>query len=167
MSTSTPTTHQRLQNTYHQHWKNAYHHCHPTKKSSRMPRPPTMKHLETAATTKISNSPEMLKSHKDEPPQKNNLVQPTLQYKCKDECRGKIHKTDRKHFPAGHKLNKIFNKNSIKVSYSCMKNMNAIIKSHNNKLIHKLKQPYAPPRKLCNCTIAGDCPLRGNACRRP
>ena len=38
-----------------------------------------------------------------------------------------------KHFPKGNKLHKLFNKNNVKVSYSCMNNMNAIIKSHNQK----------------------------------
>ena len=31
------------------------------------------------------------------------------------------------HFPAGHKLHKIFNRNTVKVSYSCMNNVRSII----------------------------------------
>ena len=36
-----------------------------------------------------------------------------------------------KHFPRNHHLHKIFNRDSIKVSYSCTKNMKAIINNHN------------------------------------
>ena len=32
---------------------------------------------------------------------------------------------------AGHILHKIFNKNTVKISYSCMKNINSVISSHN------------------------------------
>ena len=32
-----------------------------------------------------------------------------------------------KHFPANNKMHKIFNKNTVKVSYSFMKNMDSII----------------------------------------
>ena len=34
-----------------------------------------------------------------------------------------------KHFPKSNKLHKIFNRNTIKISYSCMKNLNSIISS--------------------------------------
>ena len=40
----------------------------------------------------------------------------------------------KKHFPKEHELNKICNKNTLKISYSCMPNMESIIKSCNNKL---------------------------------
>ena len=36
-----------------------------------------------------------------------------------------------KHFPRNHCLHKIFNRNSIKVSYSCTKNMKTITNNHN------------------------------------
>ena len=36
-----------------------------------------------------------------------------------------------KHFPRSSKLHKIFNKNTVKVSYSCTQNMSQIIKGHN------------------------------------
>ena len=59
-----------------------------------------------------------------------------------------------KHFPKHHKLSKIFNKNSVKLSYSCMDNMASLIQSHNSRV---LQEPVAE-QKLCNCTIY-DCPL--------
>ena len=36
-----------------------------------------------------------------------------------------------KHFPRHHKLHKIFNRNTVKVSYSCTKNIKSIINYHN------------------------------------
>ena len=36
-----------------------------------------------------------------------------------------------KHFPKEHMFHKIFNKNTIKVSYSCMPNIGTIISGHN------------------------------------
>ena len=48
-----------------------------------------------------------------------------------------------KHFPRSHKLNKIFNRNTVKVSYSCTENM-ANIKGQNNKLTNtKVRQQLA------------------------
>ena len=41
-----------------------------------------------------------------------------------------------KHFPENNTLHKIFNKNTLKISYSCMKNMSDIISSHNNIYVH-------------------------------
>ena len=41
------------------------------------------------------------------------------------------------HFPIGNKLHKIFNRNTVKVSYSCMSNVKSIITSHNKRIIRK------------------------------
>ena len=38
------------------------------------------------------------------------------------------------HFPPFNKLHKIFNNNTVKVSYYCIQNVASIIKSHNKKL---------------------------------
>ena len=48
-----------------------------------------------------------------------------------------------KHFPKSHKLHKIFNRNNLKVSYSCIMNMANIIKSHNQKVLMKTTRPPA------------------------
>ena len=42
-----------------------------------------------------------------------------------------------KHFPRSSKLHKIFNKSTVKVSYSCTQNMSQIIKGHNKRLFRK------------------------------
>ena len=61
-----------------------------------------------------------------------------------------------KHFPPGHKWHSHFNQHTIKLSYSCTKNVAAHITSHNLKL---LKGPTAEPG--CNCRDKDSCPLEG------
>ena len=41
------------------------------------------------------------------------------------------------HFPQNHRLHKIFNRNSVKVSYSCTKHMKTIIYNHNKNILEK------------------------------
>ena len=48
----------------------------------------------------------------------------------------KFLKLVKKHF-SKHRYHKIFNKNNIKVSYSCMDNMEKLVKKHNNNLLRK------------------------------
>ena len=40
-----------------------------------------------------------------------------------------------KHFPPRHRLHKIFNRNTIKLSNSCTTNMAGILSSHNKKIL--------------------------------
>ena len=60
----------------------------------------------------------------------------------------------KKNFPKSNPFSKIFNKNTIKISYSCTRNMKSIISSHN-------KQILTPKNKQvgCNCRIKNSCPL--------
>ena len=53
-----------------------------------------------------------------------------------------------KHFPKHHIYYKIFNKNSIKLSYSRMQNMGNVIMKHNNKLLF---QSFEQPTRMCYC----------------
>ena len=65
-----------------------------------------------------------------------------------------------KHFPPNNQLHKIFNRNIVKVSYSCTANVDSIIKSHNKKLTNaKNKQT-----KDCSCRKKEECQLEGK-CR--
>ena len=41
-----------------------------------------------------------------------------------------------KHFGRNHKYHKIFNRNNVKISYSCMDNVKNIISSHDKKIIN-------------------------------
>ena len=42
-----------------------------------------------------------------------------------------------KHFKQDNILHKIFKRKTLKISYSCTKNMSQIMNSHNNELINK------------------------------
>ena len=61
------------------------------------------------------------------------------------------------HFPKSNKLHEIFNRNTVKVSYSCTQNMSSMIKSHNKKVINK----DVKESKSCNCRVKSECPLNG------
>ena len=43
-----------------------------------------------------------------------------------------------------------------------MKNINSIIKSHNDSTLKKAENDNQPPPKTCNCRQKASCPLRGN-----
>ena len=64
-----------------------------------------------------------------------------------------------KHFPSHHKLRKICNKNSVKLSYSCMPNVATVIFSHNKALLRK--EATQPDLLPCNCRDKSNCPLDG------
>ena len=64
-----------------------------------------------------------------------------------------------KHFPRHHKYRKLFNRNTVKVSYSCTTNMKAIIDGHNKSILNK--QEPVQPQKSCNCIIKNQCPMDG------
>ena len=64
----------------------------------------------------------------------------------------------RKHFPSGHRYCSLFNRNTLKLSYSCMENVGDIIKKHNAKLLAEQKSL----QKSCNCRKKDSCPLKGD-----
>ena len=41
-----------------------------------------------------------------------------------------------KHFPPHNKLHKLFNRTTVKISYSCMPNMNSYTYMHNHKVLN-------------------------------
>ena len=63
-----------------------------------------------------------------------------------------------RHFPKEHTLHKIFNRNNVKVSYSCMDNMGKIIDAHNKAIT---KPPKETANKQCNCRNPSQCPMDG------
>ena len=65
-----------------------------------------------------------------------------------------------KHFPNNHKYHKIFNKNNVKISYSCMANSKSIISMDNKEVIPEKKTQAVN----CNCINKTDCPL-SNQCQ--
>ena len=54
-------------------------------------------------------------------------------------------------FPTKNKLHKILNKNTVKLSYSCMQNMKQIISSHNKSVFESIKKKEKKQGKTCNC----------------
>ena len=68
-------------------------------------------------------------------------------------------------FPANNKLHKIINKNTIKLSYSCMSNIKQNIVNHNKTILskEKIKEEQI---KLCNCRNRTLCPLQGNCLKK-
>ena len=67
----------------------------------------------------------------------------------------------RKNFPKSNPMSKIFNKNTVKISYSCTRNVKSIISSHNKQILRPKPQP-----KGCNCRDKKNCPLE-NKCLTP
>ena len=67
----------------------------------------------------------------------------------------------KRHFPQNHKYHKLFNKNNVKVSYSCMDNIESKIKNHNRKILYGNEEKR---EKECNCQNKESCPLDGD-CR--
>ena len=61
-------------------------------------------------------------------------------------------------FPLQHKLHKIFNRNTLKVSYSCMNNVKSIITKHNAHIIRN-SQSQNTETDNCNCDNKKTCPL--------
>ena len=66
------------------------------------------------------------------------------------------------HFPKQHRLYKIFNRNTVKVSYSCTENMSSFILSHNKKILNGRTGNIKPSncRKKDECSLNGQCLVR-------
>ena len=65
--------------------------------------------------------------------------------------------------PKNNKFHRIFNKNTIKISYSCLPNMRNISSSHNKKILeaeNKTKRT-CNFRNKTNCPFNGECLLKG------
>ena len=64
-----------------------------------------------------------------------------------------------KHFPKLSVLHKIFNRNSVKVSYSCMPNAKSNISNHNCRVLNN--KMTSINEKTCSCRAESKCPLDG------
>ena len=67
-------------------------------------------------------------------------------------------------FPLDHPLHKILNRNTLKLSYSCMPNFHNIISAHNKSLLTKVQQTTTTDdveNRECNCRQEDSCPLSG------
>ena len=70
-----------------------------------------------------------------------------------------------KHFPRKHRYHKLFNRNTVKLSYSCTPNVQSLISKHNKKVLNG-NNARAPSENLCNCHVPDKCPLSGH-CLQP
>ena len=72
-----------------------------------------------------------------------------------------------KHFPKGHPLNKILNRNTMKISYRCLPNMGRKLANHNSKILRDIVNPTPRPAATCNCQRSrkAECPVPG-ACNQ-
>ena len=61
------------------------------------------------------------------------------------------------HFPRNHIYSSIFNRNKIKVSYSCMQNIKSVINNHNMKVLNNTTEI----EEICNCRNKNNCPVDG------
>ena len=66
-----------------------------------------------------------------------------------------------KHFPRHHRYHKLFNRNNVKCSYSCMSSIGSIIRSHNAKVLSPTTTNPTTPKRTCNCRQPQNCPLGG------
>ena len=67
----------------------------------------------------------------------------------------------RKHFPQNSKYSKIFNRNTIKLSYSCSPNIGMFFQQH-NKYLTENKICQQTTSQQCSCRNKDECPLNGN-----
>ena len=70
-----------------------------------------------------------------------------------------------KHFPPGHPLHHLLNRNTVKISYKCLPNMKSILAKNNSRVLNtqagQEEQIFG-----CNCRIKAECPLPGQ-CKTP
>ena len=79
---------------------------------------------------------------------------PPFYLSSKTNIRKLFFKMLKKTFPKSNPFSKIFNKNTIKISYSCRRNMKSIISSLNKQIITPKNKQVG-----CNWRIKNSCPL--------
>ena len=62
-------------------------------------------------------------------------------------------------FLKNHPVNKIFNRNKVKIGYRTLPNLGQKITGHNTKILNKINLKRNGP--LCNCRISEQCPMDG------
>ena len=104
------------------------------------------------------------RKNKDQRQRKRNIIwfNPPYLKNVKTNIGKIFFKLLHKHFPKSNKLYKIFNRNRVKIRYSCMKNLNSIISSHNALQL----KTNNDNNSLCNCRNQESCPLQGKCLTR-
>ena len=117
---------------------------------------------------------EPAKKNKRKNRQRNNILwyNPPFSKNTSNNIRHKFLALVDKHFPKDHKLRKIFNRNTIKISYSYMNNTKQIIDNHNKRILTASIQidntataaATIDNNKTCNCRQKNTSPLDETAC---
>lgn len=75
-----------------------------------------------------------------------------------------------KHFPPSNKLNRLFNRHTVRVSYSCTENMKSFINRHNKAVLkNHTNQPQTnnnTDHRQCNCRHPEECPIEGKCLQK-
>ena len=66
------------------------------------------------------------------------------------------------HVPKTNPLHKFFNRNTLKLSYSCMSNVKTVISNHSKAELNNDLKSSDETKKLCNCRNTNSCPLDRN-----
>ena len=108
---------------------------------------------------KLTYNPDPVKEKKS---RRRNITwfNPPYNLDVKTNIAAKFLSMIRRHFPKEHALHKIFNRNTLKVSYSTTRNITKHIVKHNNTV--KKKSNPESVTKPCNYRIPEDCPLNGD-----
>ena len=61
-------------------------------------------------------------------------------------------------FPKDHEMHKIFNKNTVKISYTCMNNISSILSTHNKDILNPKQTSFGCSRRnKDHCPLDGEC----------
>ena len=71
-----------------------------------------------------------------------------------------------KHFPKSNPLHKILNRNTLRLSYSCMNNVKAIISNQSKAVISRSSNLPVQTINTCNFRDQRSCPMDGNCNER-
>ena len=108
-------------------------------------------------TKLVYQTPSADQSEKKNRKRKIIWYNPPYSINVKTNVGGQFLRLVRTHFHKDHAYHKIFNKNTVKISYSCTRNVDSMLRSHNKSLLEK----KANTEKKCNCNRNNICPLNG------
>ena len=90
---------------------------------------------------------------------KDYMVQPPYSENVKTNIGRTFLKLIKNNFKRDHKYHKIFNRNALKISYFCTRNIENLIKRQNSKI---LNTDNNIPQRPCNCRVKANCPMNGD-----
>ena len=108
----------------------------------------------TETLSYIKSSDQNINNRETKKKRKRKIIcyNPTFSLNVKTNVGKIFFKILRKIFSKTNPLSKIFNKNTVNISYSCTRNVESIISCHNKQILHPKLQPYG-------CGDKNNCPL--------